>query len=165
MTKLVICVIIVGLCALIGYGISISYTQRKKFFFELSNFLNSIKVDIQFSSKKLDLIITNSLNIYMQKDFVRILKNYQKTLTVGRIEKGSIFDQINILTDQEKETIFQFLLKLGKTNSDSQIESINKTHSVCMGYYEYAKDESKKYGSLYIKLGVIVGSFIAIIIA
>lgn len=166
MIKLILCIAIIALCGFIGYGISSHYSDRKKFFFSLTNFLNSLKTNIEFSATNLKKILMAELKQNTKsKDFCKMIENYLMSLDCGdEFIKETLFNNIKILTEEEKECIFYFFKKLGKVDSFSQIEEIDKLFKVNGIYYSDAKEESKKYGSLYIKLGIIIGAFIALMI-
>ena len=167
MIKVILCFVVIGLCGFIGYGVSNYYIQRKKFFFSNSNFLNTLKTDISFSAKKLEKIIKeNFLLQNLCKNYKIMLQNFLNCLEQNeQLEKENLFKGITILSEQEKESIYCFFKKLGKLDSLSQIEEIDKVFNVNNGYYEQAKDDSKKYSTLYIKLGIIIGAFVALMIS
>lgn len=166
MIKAILCIAIIVLCGAVGFGVSGYYTQRKKFFFDLLNFLNSLKTDICFSAKDLKKILYECMNqVGINKDFKLLLKNYTNLLDNNvEVIKENLFKDIKILAEQEKESIYQFFCKLGKLDSFTQSEEIEKLLKINDLYFLDAKDESIKYSSLYIKLGVIIGAFIALII-
>lgn len=166
MIKVLLCFAIVFICGFMGYGISKCYLQRKKFFFCLSNFLITLKTDISFGAKSLTTIVENGINhSNSNSEFKLLLENYLKILNnLDKVEMDNLFKGIMFLTVQERESILMFFQNLGKIDSYSQIEEINKFFITSENYYITAKDDSKKYGSLYIKLGVIIGAFVSILI-
>ena len=163
--KIVLCLAVIFLFGLIGFGIAGSYMERKKFFFSFNNFLELIKSDINFSSKKIGQIIDETILICRDKNFLQLLKNYKNEIKNNlQIEKENLFFNINILSEQEKESIYLFFKRLGRVDISSQTESINQIKNKCDEYYKQAQDEYKKYGSLYTKLGIVFGAFVALII-
>lgn len=166
MIKVILCASIIVLCGFVGYGVSNSFTQRKKFFFCFSNFLNLLRSDISFSSTKLETIIKKQLNFpSLSKEFKQMLKNYLLTLQSNLIlNNDTLFKGITILSNEEMERLYYFFSKLGKVDIKNQIEEIDKMFSVNEIYLTQSNFESKKYSSLYVKLGIIIGAFVAIVI-
>lgn len=166
MIRVILCLAIIVLCGAVGYGVSGYYIQRKKFFFSYELFLNELKSDIGFGAKKLDEIVYSAINrAGISKDLKTLLNNFMLVIKNGEsLNKENLFKTINILNEQERESILSFFKKLGKVDSFSQLEDINKMFVVNGAYLSEAKEDSKKYGTLYIKLGVIIGAFISLLI-
>lgn len=161
--KIVLVVGIIILFGFIGFSISKHYKERKRFFFEFNNFLLTLKTDINFSSKKLEQILET--NSWQCQDIKKLISNYRKMLNfnVG-ISEDELFTGISILNKQERESIFLFFKSLGKVDIYNQIEIIESFNKSCAEYYRLANDECKKYCGLYTKLGIIIGSFVALMI-
>ncbi len=161
--KVILCIGVIIVCAYIGYSISKTYIMRKKFFFCLSSFLSQVRREINFSSRKLEEFLCNcDAN---SKEFNMLVSNYKKLLLLGEsINEKTLFADILILSQQEKDCILDFFKSLGKLDVYNQVNTIDNFNKVIQDYYTAAMEESKKYSTLYIKLGIIVGAFIALII-
>lgn len=158
-------IILIFLFGVVGYGIASNYIVRKKFFFEFNNFLDSIKSDIEFSSKKIFEILDEQLLSKRDRNFIQLLQNYSRGLKAQlQIKKDELFENITILTEQEKESIYIFLKRLGRGDVFSQTEYIVQIKNKCDEYYKSANEECKKYGGLYTKLGIILGALVALVI-
>ena len=161
--KIILCIGLIALCGYIGFSISKHYIERKKFYFNFLNFLNELKTDINFSAKKLDNIL-NQVNFQCKQFFV-LLNNYRNCLYMDtQIDKAVLFKDINILSEQEKESTYDFFKSLGKLDVFNQVSSIDNFIKTTHEYYKIAQEDSKKYRSLYTKLGIIIGTFVALII-
>ena len=162
--KALLLVSIIILFGVVGFGVSGSYLERKRFFFSLLEFLKIAKNQVGFSSKKLTYILDEAKSIG-DKNFSILLNNYGEILG-GNLEfdKAKLFDGITILTDEEKQCIYLFFKKLGMTDVFTQIDEIDATADKAQMYFSLASEEAKKYGMLYTKLGLIVGAFVALII-
>jgi len=160
--KLFLCVTLVFGFAYIGYCISTTYILRKKFFFALNNFLNNLKVDVNFSLKKLENILeTTSSN---SKEFNCLIENYKLSLNCATLQKEELFKNITILNADEKESIFLFFKSLGKTDVLNQVAIIDGTLEINKSYLNKANEEGKKYSTLYTKLGIMLGALVALLI-
>lgn len=163
--KIMLSIVLIILFGLIGFGIAGFYISRKKFFFSLNSFIDSFKLDINFSSKKLLNIIDECLLSVNDRYMKLLLQNYKKLVIGGfLIDKTALFKDIGILNEQEKESIFQFFCRLGRIDVINQNENLMHFKSACHEYYNNSKDESVKYSSLYTKLGIIFGAFVALIV-
>lgn len=159
---LLLCLII--LFGLIGYGVALFFLERKRFFFELKKFLVKLKVDINFLSKRLPIILNESQN-FNDKNIRIMLSNYKLYIMPNKSENlEDMFKQITILTYEEKESIFAFFKGLGMIDVYEQTKNLESFMGVVENYYDCANSEAKKFSSLFIKLGIIVGSFIALIL-
>lgn len=164
MIKIMLCMGVIVFCGVIGYGVSNFYILRKKFFFCFNHFLICLKSDISFNAYNLVDIISKNINQnYQSKEFKILLESYKYNLQ-GKLVKEAFFKDIKILTAEEQDGIFNFFNALGKTDIKMQLEEIEKVLEANNLYYIDAKEESKKYSSLYTKLGVIIGAFIAVLI-
>ena len=162
--KIVLCIILVVLFGGIGYGISSNYIKRKRFFFELNNFLIFLKTEISFSQTKLETIINNFKQRACSKDLIILLDNYLISLSRNLLTKDNLFQKTSILSEQEKESIYLFFNGLGKIDVFNQIDVIEKFINTSAEYLNIAKEESSKYSALYTKLGIIIGAFLSLVI-
>lgn len=164
--KIFLMICIVGICSFIGYGISINYTERKLFFCEFVNFINNLKNEIGFSMLKLPEIILKLSNQTKNKHLNKMLTNYLSCLKEKQeIEEELLFNDINILKQQEKDSIFNFFYRLGKVGLVHQVDALNSSIKIFEEYYYQAKNEAGKYCPLYTKLGILIGLFFILIVA
>lgn len=161
--KLLICVAVVFLFGFIGFGISNYYRERKKFFFELKNLLSTLNTDINFSSKKLNQIFSS--NLWCSGDLKKLIENYKSIINSDKsLDKKALFNKIDVLNEQEKESIYLFFKQLGRVDVYNQVKIIESFNHICDEFYIQAKSDSVKYCTLYTKLGVIIGIFVVLLI-
>ena len=144
--KYVILIVIVVICAYIGYGLSLYYSNRLKFFRTLMFLFEKINLEINFSQAKL---ISN---------FVRCLEN------LNEVTKEELFKDLKILSEEEKNMIFIFFLSLGKFDVINQTKQLEGQKEEINKFYKNAEQEAKKFGPLYLKLGIIIGLGVALIL-
>ena len=162
--KAILLVLIISMFGVIGFGVAGSYFERKRFFFNLLEFLKQTKSLVGFSSTKLTEIL-NKQSYYGDKHFKRLIKNYMSVLNDNlNISLDNLFYDITILTNEEKQDIFSFFKGLGMYDQTTQIKQIELLESKCKHYFETANEDAKKYGELYSKLGLIVGAFVALVV-
>ncbi|MBE7074443.1 MAG: hypothetical protein E7376_00460 [Clostridiales bacterium] len=163
--KLILILVLVALCGCVGFKISSNYKQRQKFFQALNFFLQSFKTEINFTSNRLLKIIEHAKNTIKSKELNTLLDNYSVLIQNGHdFDNVNLFSGINFLKQQEKETIFIFFKELGKTDVYNQTDSISNMQNICSEFLLQTKKDCDKYCSLYTKLGVLFGLFIALII-
>ena len=163
--KIGLCVILIALFGMLGYGFSETYISRKKFFHSALIFFEKIKGDISFLSKNTLSILNECEMGNFDKNFVRIITNYKKILlTNENIDKKKLFNGVTILYDDEEDIFLHFFNNFGKSDLSTQIERINQMLNICNNLYINSSDECKKKSSICIKLGLIIGTFVSILI-
>lgn len=164
MLKYIILFVVVVLCGYIGYGFSNYYTSRKNFFKSLELLFDKLKTEISFSQSKL-IEILNGFSAH-SKDAKKFVCNYVNCLNFDKtLNLENIFDGIKILNEDEKNIILTFTKTLGKFDAPRQADQLAAQKNELSSLYKKAEEDAKKYGSLYIKLGVILGLVIALIFA
>ncbi len=154
--------VIVAICGYIGYGLSKYYVSRVKLFNELINFAEKLDTDINFGKSKLLSIINNfKCN---SKDLKKILEMYKACLVENKAFTEDIFKDVKILKDEEKHIMLNFFTELGKLDVFNQTKQIENSKIKFKEVLEFCSDEKKKYGTLYLKLGIILGLLIALIL-
>ena len=162
-------VIILILCiifcfSLLGYKLASYYISRKKFFSSLQVFMSSFKLDVSFSQDKLKNIIEkNSLNV-SSPDLTSICSNVCTILDNKKPIDNTILSNVKILKNEEKDFIIKFFSNLGKYDSTNQAKEIDSYLATINEMYINANDECKKYASLFIKLGAIIGVLVCLLI-
>ena len=149
----------------IGYGLSKFYKKRKRFFEDLTLFCEKLCVDISFSSESLKTIINQNYECF-SKDFKIVLNGYLTFLeTNGSVlENETLFKKLNVVKDEEKEAILLFFKNLGRLDACNQVAEINNFKLKFLDLKKGAEEENKKFGSLSLKLLVLLGILVVIIL-
>ena len=154
--------VIVFICGYIGYGLSKFYISRLKLFTSLINFTEKLDTDINFGKSKLLKIIEDfKCN---SKDLKKILEGYTVCLNESRPCTETVFKEVKILKDDEKHIILNFFSELGKLDVYNQTKQIENSKMKFKEILNLCTEEKKKYGNLYLKLGIILGLLIALIL-
>lgn len=160
--KLALCAGIIGLFGYVGYNLSSHYSSKKKFYYCLLNFVNTLKIQINFLEQNLENVLKSQKS--GSKEFLQLVNNFKELLLKQKFLKQELFVGISILSNEEKDVIYNFFKSLGRLDMENQIIAIDNFLNIIDGYYQNSKTESSKYGGLYIKLGIIFGAFLSLII-
>lgn len=160
--KIVLIIVLIGCCTYIGYGFSKYYTLRNVFFADMTLLMDKLKLDIKFSKEKVGDIVKN-FNPF-SKHFKLLCDNFVGILEVGKFDEQQLFDGINFLKLEEKNTLQAFFKSLGRFDIENQTNQINSFLEEVKKYQISASADKDKYSSLFIKIGFIIGVLIALII-
>lgn len=160
--RLIFCIGIIALFGYVGYSISSYYINKKKFYYCILNFVNNLKIQINFLEESLEKILNNEK--VCNKDFMRLIENYKKMLYKQSCLKDDLFIGISILSEQEEDVIYNFFKTLGRLDMENQITIIDNFIGAIDNYYVISKNDCNKYSGLYTKLGIIIGAFLSLII-
>lgn len=161
--KYFVLVFVVIVCGFVGYLFSRKYKMRANFFSALILLCQKFDVEINYSRERLKNIFLsldnkNSSNLYgIDKNFISYLDKEVE------LDKNELFKGINFLKDNEKDMIFPFFKSLGRSDVDSQSKEVKNYQNRFENLSNGANQDNKKYGSLAIKLGVIVGLFLVVL--
>ena len=151
-------VFIIIACVLISKFFSQKFRKREMFFSDLSEFCIMLNAEITFKGEDI-LVILDKLSV--RKPFSEMLIEYRHALVSG----GKVnFKDFNFLTENEKALIENFFAGLGKYDSGSSYAAVMNMKNTADQTVKTCKDESKKYSSLYTKLGFFLGAAIFIMI-
>ena len=150
--KIILGILIVSLSTFLGYLISQKYTDRLKFYEDYIKFNDALISGITFTSKTVIDLIDKENKRYFNSE----LKEY--FLGEKSIENG------NFLQKSEKEYLKNYLSQIGNKNKQMQLEYVNIVKIDLNKEREKAKIELKKYKTLYVKLGFLIGIMIFILL-
>ena len=160
--KFAMIVILVGLCSYVGYGFSKYYTSRNEFYKELVLFLSKVNLSINFSKEKLKSIILAYEN--KSKELSNILQNFVLCLENNKLKEDTLFLNVKLLDQEEKNVLFKFFSSLGHFDLENQTKQIESFSKIFENRQKNAEQEKNKYAPLFTKLGLIVGVIISLIL-
>ena len=160
--KYILIIILMGCCTYIGYGFSKYYTNRKVFFNDLVLLMDKLKLDINFSKDKVGDIVKDY--VCFSSHFEKLKNNFLTILQSNQFEDGKLFDGINILKQEEINSLKAFFKSLGRFDVENQTKQIISFKEEFKKYENESNLKKQKYGSLFIKLGFIVGVLISLLI-
>ena len=150
--RVVLGVILLVLCVILGCVLASKYTRRRVFYNSFYEFNNILSNEVYFSQST----ILQTLKKYEKSDdFTIIIKEY--------FNENKLNFDAKYLSNDEKEYFINYLKNVGSGDKRSQEKFLENVCEQIEKKLNAAKDEEKKYRSLYIKLGFLLG-LIALII-
>ncbi len=162
--KWVLIALVFGLCVVLGYVFSIKYKKRANFFKALILLSQKLDIGINFSRERLQKLFKD-LDDNIKKDLLNLPNNFISYLEEGgELDNNKLFKNINILKDQEKEVVLMFFKMLGRSDVESQSKEIKNFEARFLDFSTKANEENKKYGSLSLKMGIVIGLMSAVVL-
>ena len=149
--KILFGVIILALSTFVGYLFSDKYAKRKIFYNSFFDFNNKLKTEITFGQSSVLDIISKSKN---DDVFYGYIKNYYNNSNVEN----------KFLSEEENSFVTNYLSGIGNSDKNTQLDFINKNEGYLTEKKDKSDTENKKYKSLFIKLGLLIGLIMFVII-
>ncbi len=158
MLKLLIGLAVVAFCGFLGYFLSKKYRKRKEFFLQFSQFNERFLTEISYSKRP----ITKFLTAYPYKgEFDVLLEAFYQSLYLDRAGGRQVFlfgkQELPFLSADELTFTQDYFNNLGKGDSDAQKKYFSAAQLQLCAWKEKGVQDGKKYGDLYIKLGLLAG--------
>ena len=160
--KYVLIVVLISCCTYIGFGVSRYYKNRKDFFSDLVMLLDKLRLDINFSKEKIGDIISNFSPL--SNHFNKLRNNFLSILDTNKFDEEVLIEGINILKDDEISCLISFFKSLGRFDIENQTRQIVSFKEEFQKFESECNQKKQKYGSLFIKLGFIIGVLISLLI-
>lgn len=126
--------------------------------------MKNLELDVSFSQERLKTIIEkNSVNI-ASVELASVCANVCSIIENKKTIDDEILSNITILKKEEKQLLTKFFSSLGRYDSSNQTKEIDLYLAKVNECYNTANEECKKYASLFIKLGAIIGVLVCLII-
>jgi len=153
--KIVVGIISMLLCVLVGYFLSMKYSDKRKFYGDFVDFNNTLKTEVAFSKSSIIKILQNS--------------NKENSLFYTCVSKYFFDSEVKIalnkaFSQEDVEFLNRYLKSVGVSDKDSQIAFINSVESTLNDKYKLVANDEKKYRSLLVKLGFFIGLIAFILI-
>ncbi len=161
--RYVLIVFVFCICCFVGYIFSIKYTKRKRFFNSIILLADKLSLEINFSRERLKVLLENfdaTNKKYLLGIDERFIDYLDKKCDLTLEE---VFKKADCLKAEEKDFVLLFLKTLGRSDVENQTKEIQSFISRFNEMKTQCDNDQKKYGSLSIKLGIIVGLFAVII--
>lgn len=127
--------------------------KRLNFYKDFCCFCQSLETQISFFQNKIyDIIKLQSF----KSDFQNILNNFLK--------KETNFGEIKFLSEQEKQEVFLFFNKLGRTNAQNEQKEIQKFEQNLNKKIEEIKNVELKKSKLKLNLFIMFALFVFIML-
>ncbi len=162
MTKFFLGLAIIAFTSYCGYLLAKKYRQRKAFFKQLQEFNERFLSEIAYYRRPLRAFVETYA---YQGEFGALLQDYFSRLDERSHDEKVLFEteKYAFLTEEEKRTVEDYFLMLGKGDSASQRGYFSSVKERLKTLWEGAETACKRYGDLYVKLGFLCGLLILIL--
>lgn len=155
--KLILIIILIGVIMIIAYSISEQYKEKFDFYNNLKIFLQKFKINVSFKQSKIAEFIKS---IKAKKQFNIFLKSYQNYLNKGILN----LEQINILSDDEKNQLKNIVTNIGSYDVKNEISQIETFLIEIDQKLKKAEEDKKKLSPMIIKLSLLFAIGLAILL-
>lgn len=148
-------VLAVCLCVAASYKMADKYTERRKFYESFGDFNKKLKNEVYFTRKTIISVLEENSN---KNDF------FYKSVNEYYHNNKQRVRNVKIFSEEETDFFNKYLEILGVSDGASQIKHIEATENYISDKFSQAVDNEKKYKSLYVKLGFLLGLLIFVLI-
>lgn len=151
--KFALGVLLLCFSTIIGYFLAGKYIDRKRFYNDFSDFNQFFKQEILFNKSTLIEILKDKIN---DGDFCFLLRE--------RVLNKNLKIYLNYMNKDDKIFFDSYVKNLGTSDIYTQVDFINKTNEVLSLKLNQALEEEKRYKTLYIKMGFLIGLMLMIVV-
>lgn len=148
-------VLSVFLCVAVAYKMSDKYIERRKFYESFNDFNKKLKNEVYFTRKTIVSVLEENQN---KNDF------FYKSVREYYHNNKKRIRNIKVFSEEESDFFNKYLDVLGVSDGISQINHIEAAENYISEKLNQSIENEKKYRSLYIKLGFLLGLLIFILI-
>ncbi len=163
MIKFLLGVAIVAFFSFCGHLLAKKYRQRSSFFKQFKEFNERFLSEIAYYRRPLKDFVTEYA---YEGEFGELLKDYFSAID-DRTQVEFLLsqrDKYSFLNEDERRTVEDYFLMLGKGDSTSQKGYFGSVKEKLTSLRSEAESAAKRYGDLYVKLGFLFGLLILILI-
>lgn len=160
--KALLGIIIITFGGFCGYLFTKKYRRRKLFFMQFYTFNERFLNEISYYRRPLSQFLTQ----YSYKgEYATLLETYFENINEPEKFQRILFekDALDFLKQEEKNFVFDYFTALGKGDSHSQKNCYNAQKERLILLRNEAENTCRKYGDLYIKLGILCGLLLLIL--
>lgn len=162
--KLFVSLLVLVSCFSVGMLVKRSLHQRMKFYQELLQFLEILKVDISF----FQTTMIENMEKYKSQFSGRlsgVIASFGEYLRDNKLEKNINESlRLDFLCAEEKIFVCNIFSFLGSSDALTQCEMIENYKKVTENYVKKYKESFDKHGNLSLKLALSFGLFLIILI-
>ncbi len=151
--KILICICVIAFCTTIGYAVAGKYRARRKFYDQFYEFNERYLNELSYARKPLSAFL---------KEY-EYTGDFAKTLS-GCVENRNCTVTYSYLTKEENAACADYFSMLGKGDSHSQKAYFSSRKPMLEEKRNEGEKQAKARGSLYLKLGLLLGLAIVILI-
>ena len=161
MAKFLLGVAIVAFMSFLGYLLAKKYRKRRDFFVQFTLFNERFLSEISYYRRPLSEFFRK----YAYKgEFLTLLQNFFAGIRNERQALWMELSDFDFLTSEQKAMTEDYFLMLGRGDSSSQKAYFSAQKETLIAIEKQAKNDSKRYGDLFVKIGFLCGLLILILI-
>lgn len=153
--RMILGIVVIVLCTCFGYILSLKYRKRCKYYTDFSDFNILLKKEVSFSQRTIcelvDLKIKDN-----ESDFYLVLNNV--------ISGNNSKIPLKYLSEGERNFFLSYCKNIGSLDKSSQLDYLEVVQRDVDDGKEKANKDEKKYCSLCVKLGFLIGLIFFIIL-
>lgn len=138
-------------CTFLGYRLSVKYTERKNFFYDLYGFNEKMIGEMSFGRKTLKKIAENE-----KENGVMIGNILYDKILYGKTHYPAYINK------EEAAVLDDYFNTLGRSDGESQLKFLSVQRKIFDEKRIETETQEKKYKKLYIKLGFLSGLIILV---
>jgi len=146
-------IIFICISTFVGHNISLKYVKRKKFYLDFNTFNKTLTTELNFSKSTLKSIFSNFEN--KNGDFYSYFS--------GLYDNENKKINLEYLSNDEKQFIKDYFLSISDADSETLKNYVGLSGAKINDCLKLATNDEKKYRTLYLKLGFLIG-LIALIV-
>lgn len=141
-------------CSYIGYLCSKKYIDKRDFYNDFNNFNLKLKNAVSFNNSTIISLIESCDKKSLFYDALRSC--FTKSIKID-------FTSVNYLSKAEIDFLNSYLDLIGSVDRNTQINYLNEVSNKLQENLNEAILEEKKYKTLYIKIGFLVGLIVFVV--
>ncbi|MBR2903094.1 MAG: hypothetical protein IKC37_00440 [Clostridia bacterium] len=158
MLKLLLGLAIIAFFTFLVYFFTKKYRRRKNFFCQFSQFNERFLAEVSYTKRPLPKFLT----AYAYKgEFESLLRTFYQSLTEESAGGRRTFflegNEFSFLTKEQINFVRDYFQALGRGDSNAQKGYFGSVKSQLAALKEKSEIDAKKYGDLYLKLGLLAG--------
>ncbi len=126
--------------------------------------MSSIEADVTFTHDKLKYVIKRNCEKLNSRELIALCDLIYQRLEDKKNIEVSLLDNISILKKDEKEFIYKYFSNIGRFDVMSLSNEMGTYKNKIKIKCDESREECKKYASLFIKLGIIVGLLVCLLV-
>ena len=147
-------ILMIAISTLIGFMLSIKYTERKKFYSDFYSFNKRYIECVSFSGDSLKKLLSE--NNSSGSDFYEYMQAFI-------LDKTAVFKKKYLGAD-ESAFLYEYAATLGRGDYETEKTKANVSLEKIKERKEKSVDDEKKYKPLLIKLGFLFGAIVFILL-
>ncbi len=149
-------------CTFVGYLYSTKYSSKKNFYQSFVFFNSRLLSEVSFAKKPIIAILAEKDD--KNDNFYNILKERFKNNEMTNSTQNEYLEKLKFLSQDEKNVVYEYLGNIGGSDRASQLLYLQTVEKQIKERLLESTEEEKKYKSLYVKMGFLIGLAVFIII-